>query len=1050
MKSGEAKPDYSKEGVVIELMSTRVDFKTDGTSTRHQISRVKVQSEAGVQEYGLLSFPYQSAVEHLEIEYVRVRKPDGTVVTTPPDFVQDMPSEVSRTAPLYSDLKEKQVAVKRLSPGDILEYAASWVSDKPLAPGNFWISWSFVKSAVALDDELEISYPKDREVKIKSRTVQPSTRDDGDRRIVTWKSSHLDSQSKTEEKLDQVYEAAQGVLAPPDVLLSSFRSWDEVGRWYGGLQSDRVQPSPEVTAKAAELTKGLTDRDAKVKAIYNYVSLHYRYIGIDFGIGRYQPHSAADILDNQYGDCKDKHTLLAALLDAAGLKAYPALINSSHVVEVSVPSPGQFDHVITVVPKGSQLSWMDSTSEVAPLGFLLSRLRDKPALVVMPDKASFETTPAKPPFENKDDFTLNAKLDADGTLSSHVHSSERGDWEVVLRYAFRRMPQSQWKDLVERISYGARLGGTIASPQVGPLEDTDQAFEMTYDYTIKDYSDGAKRRFIVPLPPPSLREPTEEDLNRRKPFWVGAEGEWREEARIELPKGLTVQAPEAINLKNSYGQFESHSEVKDGVLVTKRHVVLKARQIAPEDLASFKKFEKSISDYNSTYIFLAPTEANVMGAGPRAAPKGDVFGPGVMRLPDSSNPEANNAEKDAREAMQGQDRNSSLAAFKNAITIDPKFVRAWIELGTLYAITQQKNLAVETFEKAVEANPSEVVLYKTLAMAYTGVRNRERAIATWLKLQTIAPDDPAIPSALGGLYYAEKSYKDAASQYELAVKANPKGAYPHFYLGRVLLHTDQKETGVEEFHKALEIDSSAEMLNNVAYEMAEEGSHLTQSLEFSRKAIDLLEKESRAVDIGKVQPENLRLTISIGAYWDTLGWIYFRLGDLAKAEEYLTPAWQISEDGTIADHLGQLFESEKKLSEARHMYDLALEVNSSLDETAERRRNLANVEVRTKGMSAGEELSRMRSVKLPTIVKGTANADFYVVLESGGKVRESFFINGSDMLRHADKELAKASFGVPFPASSSAYILRKGILSCSHYTGCTFVFYPVRLAAGLN
>ena len=51
-----------------------------------------------------------------------------------------------------------------------------------------------------------------------------------------------------------------------------------------------------------------------------------RYIGVAFGIGRYQPHSAETVLDNQYGDCKDKHTLLAAMLKAAGYEAWPALI----------------------------------------------------------------------------------------------------------------------------------------------------------------------------------------------------------------------------------------------------------------------------------------------------------------------------------------------------------------------------------------------------------------------------------------------------------------------------------------------------------------------------------------------------------------------------------------------------------------------------------------------------------------------------------------------------------------------------------------------------
>ena len=67
--------------------------------------------------------------------------------------------------------------------------------------------------------------------------------------------------------------------------------------------------------------------------------------------GRYQPHSADDVLGNQYGDCKDKHTLFASLLQATGVTAYPALISSSRKLDADVPSPAQFDHVISVVLK---------------------------------------------------------------------------------------------------------------------------------------------------------------------------------------------------------------------------------------------------------------------------------------------------------------------------------------------------------------------------------------------------------------------------------------------------------------------------------------------------------------------------------------------------------------------------------------------------------------------------------------------------------------------------------------------------------------------------
>jgi transglutaminase-like putative cysteine protease len=84
--------------------------------------------------------------------------------------------------------------------------------------------------------------------------------------------------------------------------------------------------------------------------------LKFHYIGLDFGIGRYQPHAADDVLDNGYGDCKDKHTLLATMLKAVGIDAWPALIHATRKLDPEVPSPAQFNHVITVVPRGDTIS----------------------------------------------------------------------------------------------------------------------------------------------------------------------------------------------------------------------------------------------------------------------------------------------------------------------------------------------------------------------------------------------------------------------------------------------------------------------------------------------------------------------------------------------------------------------------------------------------------------------------------------------------------------------------------------------------------------------
>lgn len=596
--------DFSKEGAVIEQMTTTVVFQSDGTSVREQHVRVRIQSDAGVQQYGVLRFPYQASVEGVEVLDVRVTKSNGSVITTALDSIQDVTSEVYRAVPFYSDLREKHIAVKGLEPGDTFVYSLRAHLEKPLAKGQFWISYQFIKSAIVLDEQLEISVPHEREVKLKSQTVQPTTREETGRRIYTWKTSNLEIQNVEKQKEVQGYDAIRGLLPPPDVLISSFRTWEEVGRWYESLQQEKIQPSPEVKAKADELTKGLLDDDAKLRAIYNYVSLRYRYVAISFGLGRYQPHAAVEILGNQYGDCKDKHTLLAALLSVVGIRAYPALINSGASVDDDVPSPGQFNHVISVVAMGSALSWMDTTPEITPIGYLVYPLRGKPALVIAPDKVAFQTTPSNPPFANEDNYKLTAKLDPDGTLQAHTETTFRGDSELYFRSTFRRIPQSQWRDFGQQNFYGARLGGTVSNVRASPPEKTDEPLTLAYDYALKDFAAGDKHRFVVPFSPLSIPAVKDDDLKRKTPLWLGYIGETQYESRIELPKGWSGTTPVPIDFKESFAEFRGSSELRDSVLITKRRLLLKASEVTPDQLAKYKVFQKAISDDHFTYIYL--------------------------------------------------------------------------------------------------------------------------------------------------------------------------------------------------------------------------------------------------------------------------------------------------------------------------------------------------------------------------------------------------------------------------------------------------------------
>ena len=128
-------PDpFRNESVVLERSDTTYIMHADATGERDLHVRVRIQSDGAVQQFGVLSFSYASASETPVIKVARVIKPDGSIVETPVSDAIDMPAPVSRQAPLYSDLKEKQLPIRSLSRGDTLEYQVDTLINKAETP----------------------------------------------------------------------------------------------------------------------------------------------------------------------------------------------------------------------------------------------------------------------------------------------------------------------------------------------------------------------------------------------------------------------------------------------------------------------------------------------------------------------------------------------------------------------------------------------------------------------------------------------------------------------------------------------------------------------------------------------------------------------------------------------------------------------------------------------------------------------------------------------------------------------------------------------------
>ena len=601
-------PDISKEGLVLEKVYTKVRMEADGTGTRESTSRVRVLADSGVKQMAVLSFTYTASNQQVDIGYVRVIKPDGRVVVTPDYNVQDMPADITREAPMYSDIHQKHVAVKGLGVGDILESQVTLRTLKPEVLGQFWLEYTFEKNLIVLDEQLDLDLPADKAATVASADVQPIVTTAAGRKLYHWASSNL-------ARPDPDAPPKSTKHWKPSVQVTTFSSWEQIGAWYQSLQREPLAVTPAIQAKAAALTKGLTSDEDKVRAIFNDVALHIHYVGLSFGIGRYQPHPADDVLSNEYGDCKDKHTLLASLLKAAGIEAWPVLISSKRSLDPATPSPSQFNHVITLVSLSGKLLWMDTTAEVAPMGVLLASVRDKQGLVIPVDQpAHLERTPSNPPTLGEFQFLCRGQLDEQGHFTGHIDETLHGDAEFLLRRAFRSTPEAQWKELLQRILHGQSFGGEISGQTIGLPEELDKPFHWETDYSREKYfqwKDEDSSHWVDAPTPPMGGEllPGIKQIKPGDEVDLGELGRNVYDSTMTLPKDWVITLQPNIDVVEDWAEYHSQYSFRDGALHVIRTMLVKKNHVPDSDWEKYLAFRRALyTDEN--HLSLIEPQAN--------------------------------------------------------------------------------------------------------------------------------------------------------------------------------------------------------------------------------------------------------------------------------------------------------------------------------------------------------------------------------------------------------------------------------------------------------
>ncbi|HTW38872.1 MAG TPA: DUF3857 domain-containing transglutaminase family protein [Steroidobacteraceae bacterium] len=377
-------------------------------------------------------------------------------------------------------------------------------------------------------------------------------------------------------------------LIPPAGQARPLATWADIGTWYLGLTRDRREASPALKQRVLELTASVPTLLGKIEALASAVQNEVRYVAIELGVGGYQPHAAADVLAHGYGDCKDKATLLSAMLAQIGVDSYYVIINSVRgAITADTPANLGFNHVILAIrlpdelkdpslqaviahPKLGRILLFDPTDPFTPFGRLSGALQASYALLVTPDGGELVKTPLMPIEGNGVRRTAELTLDGNGDLSGDVRELWLGDSAS----AQRAVLSSATRDTEKIRPVQAMLASSLATfdilkAAVANAHVVAQPFEWRYTFQAQSYAKRAANLLLLRphvfgnlssalLETPQPREyPVE---------FNGAERD-TDEFDITLPPGYQVdEMPPAIDVDDGFAAYHSKTEEVGHVL----------------------------------------------------------------------------------------------------------------------------------------------------------------------------------------------------------------------------------------------------------------------------------------------------------------------------------------------------------------------------------------------------------------------------------------------------------------------------------------------------
>jgi tetratricopeptide (TPR) repeat protein len=717
-------------------------------------------------------------------------------------------------------------------------------------------------------------------------------------------------------------------------------------------------------------------------------------------------------------------------------------MNSERKIDPDVPSPGQFDHVITAIPLGSETLWADTTAEIAPFRLLMPQLRDKQALVIpATGPARLLTTPAEPPFVSNELIDFTASVNDLGQLTGHVHLALHGDSEMEYRLLFRRTAQSEWKQLGSVLCAAVGLRGAEGTEiKTSEIESLHKPLEVDFNCKANEFLDWSskKAKLALPLPTMELQYVDPDKQNSSKPIQLGAPVDIVYRLRLSLPAKYQTRAPVSVTVSRDYAAYSSSYKLDQNTLSAERTYHLRQHEIPSTRAQDYIAFANAARADEAQTVAIETNAVTDSAAIPDSVKTDDLI-------------QAANA------AYKNRNYPLAESLYKKVLERDPKNISIRDQLG--YALLEQEKMdeAISVLREQTKLNPFDDSAYNQLGRVFWLQQKYADAESAFRKQIEVTPLDKWAHGNLGLMLVDWRKYKDAIPELEQGISLNPENEFEYqLALGRAYLNLKTNDKTMTAFDRAMKLQPGQRTWNDVAYFLAEANVELDKAQQYAESAVTAVETELRNTDLDRLTPEDLQNVAALAANWDTLGWVYFKKGDLNRAQKYIAAAWILEQHGEVGYHLGQIYEKNGKTDDAIHLYAIAAGSMRTVPEAAESLERLVGKAKAASFLKQGDEETRnSRTIFLsaPT-VKAATQARFYVSLTPGAggvaQVTGVKFVTGDEKLKPVGDFLKTKNFGFAFPGENATKVIRRGTLSCGGNGQCSFIMMSPEFVTSID